>query len=34
MLLGTLEASLLGHLLIDKRAIRAGEETVRASGYF
>ena len=33
-LLGTLGASLLGNLLIDKRAIRAGEETIRASGYF
>ena len=30
MLLGTLGASLLGHLLIGKDIIRAGEGTIRA----
>ena len=30
MLLGTLGASLLGNLLIDKGTIRAGEGTIRA----
>ena len=29
MLLSTLHVSLLGNLLTDKRAIRAGEETIR-----
>ena len=30
MLLGTLGASLLGNLLIGKRPVRTGEETIRA----
>ena len=34
MLLGTLGASLLGNLLIDKSIIRAGEGKIRASQYF
>ena len=34
MLLGTLGASLLGNLLIDKGLIRAGEDTIRAGQDF
>ena len=33
MLLGTLGVSLLGNLLKSKGTIRAGERTIRASGY-
>ena len=34
MLLGTLGANLLAHLLTGKGIIRAGERTIRAGEYF